>query len=34
MLVTHDERLLDLCDRVIHIEDGRLVDGESADRAA
>lgn len=24
ILVTHDERLIDLCDRVIHIEDGRL----------
>ncbi len=27
VLVTHDERLLDLVDRVVHIEDGRLVDG-------
>ncbi|HWV24375.1 MAG TPA: ABC transporter ATP-binding protein, partial [Thermomicrobiales bacterium] len=24
ILVTHDERLIDLCDRVVHIEDGRL----------
>jgi putative ABC transport system ATP-binding protein len=32
VLVTHDERLLDLCDRVIHIEDGRLTDGEAAAR--
>lgn len=24
ILVTHDERMLDLCDRVVHIEDGRL----------
>ncbi len=24
VLVTHDERLLDLCDRVVHIADGRL----------
>jgi putative ABC transport system ATP-binding protein len=25
VLVTHDERLVDLCDRVVHIEDGALV---------
>ncbi len=24
ILVTHDERMLDLCDRVVHIEDGHL----------
>ncbi|HET8628281.1 MAG TPA: ABC transporter ATP-binding protein [Thermomicrobiales bacterium] len=24
ILVTHDERMLDLCDRVVHIADGRL----------
>jgi putative ABC transport system ATP-binding protein len=24
IMVTHDERMLDLCDRVIHIADGRL----------
>jgi putative ABC transport system ATP-binding protein len=34
VLVTHDERLLDLCDRVIHIEDGRLSNGEAVTRAA
>jgi putative ABC transport system ATP-binding protein len=35
VLVTHDERLLDLCDRVIHIEDGRLhADSAAAGRAA
>lgn len=27
VLVTHDERLIDLCDRVVRIEDGRIVDG-------
>jgi putative ABC transport system ATP-binding protein len=27
ILVTHDERMLDLCDRVVHIEDGRLGGG-------
>jgi putative ABC transport system ATP-binding protein len=34
VLVTHDERLLDLCDRVIHIADGHLVDSGVAGRAA
>ena len=34
LVVTHDERLLDLVDRVVHIEDGRLVDGEAAGQAA
>jgi putative ABC transport system ATP-binding protein len=36
VLVTHDERLLDLVDRVVHIEDGRLLDSASvaADRVA
>jgi putative ABC transport system ATP-binding protein len=35
VLVTHDERLLDLVDRVVHIEDGRLVkDTVTADRVA
>jgi len=24
VLVTHDERLIDLCDRVVRIEDGRI----------
>lgn len=28
ILVTHDERLIDLCDRVIHIEDGILKDAD------
>ncbi|MFN8515919.1 MAG: ABC transporter ATP-binding protein [Thermomicrobiales bacterium] len=30
ILVTHDERMLDLCDRIIHIEDGQLADGAMA----
>jgi putative ABC transport system ATP-binding protein len=30
VLVTHDERLLDLCDRVVRIEDGRLAEDEAA----
>lgn len=27
ILVTHDERMLDVCDRIVRIEDGRLADG-------
>jgi putative ABC transport system ATP-binding protein len=35
VLVTHDERLLDLCDRVVHIADGQLSgSGASATDAA
>ena len=34
VLVTHDERLLDLVDRVVHIEDGRLLDNAAAERVA
>jgi putative ABC transport system ATP-binding protein len=30
IMVTHDERMLDLCDRVVRIVDGRLVDATSA----
>lgn len=30
ILVTHDERMLDLCDRVVHIEDGQLGGGRLA----
>ena len=30
LLVTHDERMLDLCDRVIHIADGRLSEAGAA----
>ncbi|MBO0603598.1 ABC transporter ATP-binding protein [Sporosarcina sp. E16_3] len=26
LMVTHDERMLDLCDRVYHIEDGNLIE--------
>jgi putative ABC transport system ATP-binding protein len=33
VLVTHDERLIDLCDRVVHIEDGKLT-GDGAAVAA
>lgn len=29
VLVTHDERLIDLCDRVVHIADGRLAGAEA-----
>lgn len=30
IMVTHDERMLDLCDRVVHIADGRLSEVPSA----
>ena len=30
IMVTHDERMLDLCDRVVRIVDGRLVDATPA----
>lgn len=26
VMVTHDERMLDWCDRVLHLEDGVLVE--------
>jgi ABC-type lipoprotein export system ATPase subunit len=31
IVVTHDTRLIDLADRVMHIEDGRIVDGALTD---
>ncbi len=34
MVVTHDTRLIDLADRVMHIEDGRIVDGRARAREA
>ena len=34
ILVTHDERLIDLCDRVVRIADGKLESGSSTDAAA
>jgi putative ABC transport system ATP-binding protein len=33
ILVTHDERLLDACDRVIRIADGRVTMDESTSAA-
>jgi putative ABC transport system ATP-binding protein len=34
VLVTHDERLIDLCDRVVRIEDGRIEsEANAGDRA-
>jgi putative ABC transport system ATP-binding protein len=30
ILVTHDERLIDLCDRVVRIQDGELREAEAA----
>ena len=34
ILVTHDERLIDLCDRVVHIEDGKLTADDTVPGAA
>jgi putative ABC transport system ATP-binding protein len=34
LLVTHDNRILDIADRIVYMEDGRLVDQPSGDRAA
>lgn len=31
ILVTHDERLIDLCDRVVRIHDGKLDEGQGAE---
>jgi putative ABC transport system ATP-binding protein len=33
LLVTHDNRILDIADRIVYMEDGRLVD-QPSDRAA
>ncbi|WP_281974695.1 ABC transporter ATP-binding protein [Halobacillus litoralis] len=32
IMVTHDERMLDLCDRVLHIEDGKLIEDKSSQK--
>lgn len=29
VMVTHDHRMLDLCDRVVWMEDGKLVESDS-----
>jgi putative ABC transport system ATP-binding protein len=29
VMVTHDQRMLDLCDRVVWMEDGKLVESNS-----
>jgi putative ABC transport system ATP-binding protein len=34
MVVTHDTRLIDIADRVLRIEDGRVVEGGSTGGAA
>jgi putative ABC transport system ATP-binding protein len=33
IVVTHDTRLMDIADRVMRIEDGRVVDGGTTNRA-
>lgn len=32
LMITHNEALAQLCDRVIHIEDGRIVDDSNMDK--
>lgn len=32
IMVTHDERMLDVCDRVWHMEDGKLIEGNQAEK--
>ncbi|MEL7409484.1 MAG: ATP-binding cassette domain-containing protein, partial [Cyanobacteria bacterium J06558_2] len=34
LLVTHDNRILDIADRIVHLEDGRLVTNKFNDQAA
>jgi putative ABC transport system ATP-binding protein len=34
ILVTHDERLIDACDRVVRIQDGRITTDEPVNSAA
>ena len=34
LLVTHDDRILDIADRIVHMEDGRLVNNSLKEKAA
>jgi putative ABC transport system ATP-binding protein len=34
LIVTHDNRILDVADRIVHMEDGKLVSNEIQDRVA
>ncbi|MEL6931276.1 MAG: ABC transporter ATP-binding protein, partial [Cyanobacteria bacterium J06600_6] len=34
LLVTHDDRILDIADRIVHMEDGRLVNNSVEEAAA
>ncbi|MBE9046588.1 DevA family ABC transporter ATP-binding protein [Pleurocapsales cyanobacterium LEGE 10410] len=34
LLVTHDDRILDIADRIVHLEDGRLVNNSMTQKAA
>ena len=34
LLVTHDDRILDIADRIVHLEDGRLVNNSVKEKAA
>jgi len=34
LLVTHDERILDIADRIVHLEDGKLINNSVKKEAA
>ena len=34
LLVTHDNRILNIADRIIHLEDGRLINNSVQEKAA
>jgi putative ABC transport system ATP-binding protein len=34
LLVTHDDRILDIADRLVHMEDGRLINNSVRQAAA
>ena len=34
LLVTHDNRILDIADRIVHLEDGKLVNNDQTKQAA
>jgi putative ABC transport system ATP-binding protein len=34
LLVTHDNRILNIADRIVHLEDGRLINNSIPEKAA
>ena len=34
LLVTHDDRILDVADRIVHLEDGKLINNSQAEKVA